>query len=144
MSITPFKDQDYNELVGDYDADNLFEDPEFAADYSSLYYTKSPSSSIVWRRPTVSSTSYFFYWRVILKSLFQEVFEEPTFISNDIDRNDMNQGSVGNCWFIAAVVGIMQSPALLNKVIPKEQSFSENYTGMFHFRFWIQGGKGYL
>lgn len=69
MTITPFKDQDYNQLVGEYDADNLFEDLEFAADYSSLYYTKSPSSSIVWRRPTVSSTCYFFYRQVILTSL---------------------------------------------------------------------------
>ncbi len=53
----------------------------------------------------------------------------------------MNQGNIGNCWFIAGVVGIMQSEKLLAKVVPHDQSFSENYTGMFHFRFWLQGGE---
>ncbi len=55
----------------------------------------------------------------------------------------MNQGNIGNCWFIAGVVGIMQSPKLLAKVVPRDQSFSDNYTGMFHFRFWLHGGKNY-
>ena len=35
----------------------------------------------------------------------------------------------------------MQSPKLLKKVVPHDQTFSEGYTGMFHFRFWIQGGN---
>jgi hypothetical protein len=54
MSIKPFKGQDYNELVGEYSEDNLFEDPEFGADYSSLYYQNEPSCEIEWKRPTVS------------------------------------------------------------------------------------------
>ncbi len=53
MSIKPFKGQDYNELVGSYDSDNLFEDELFAPDDSSLYYSKAPPRGIVWRRPHV-------------------------------------------------------------------------------------------
>ena len=52
MSISPFKDQDYNELIMEYREDNLFEDPEFDACDLSLYYSKNPSG-IVWKRPNV-------------------------------------------------------------------------------------------
>lgn len=120
MSIRPFKDQDYNELIGNYSSDNLFEDPEFEASDYSLYYSKSPPAGIIWCRPN-------------------EVFDSPEFISDGINRTDMNQGAIGNCWFIAGVVGIMQSPKLLRKVVPQDQSFGDNYTGMFHFRFWLHG-----
>lgn len=120
MSISPFKKQDYNELVADFDSDNLFEDDLFTPDDSSLYYSKRAPDGIVWLRP-------------------HQVYESPEFISDDISRTDMNQGNIGNCWFIAGVVGIMQSPQLLAKVVPSDQSFSDNYTGMFHFRFWLHG-----
>lgn len=51
----------------------------------------------------------------------------------------MDQGALGNCWFIAGCVGIMQSESLFAKVVPGDQSFTENYNGMFHFRFWQYG-----
>lgn len=118
--VAPFKEQVYEELVGNYSSDNLFEDPLFDAADESLYSTKSPPNGIIWKRPF-------------------EVYNDPKFISDDINRNDMNQGAIGNCWFIAGVVGIMGSPNILQKVVPSDQSFEDDYTGMFHFRFWLQG-----
>lgn len=58
MSIAPFKDQDYNELVSSYNEDYLFEDPQFDACDSSLYYSKNPRG-IVWRRPNVKKIIVF-------------------------------------------------------------------------------------
>ena len=33
----------------------------------------------------------------------------------------------------------MQSEKLFAKVVPHDQSFTDNYTGMFHFRFYQYG-----
>ena len=38
-----------------------------------------------------------------------------------------------------AAVGIMQSPKLFSRVVPQDQSFEDNYAGIFHFRFWLYG-----
>lgn len=51
----------------------------------------------------------------------------------------MDQGYVGNCWFIAGAVGIMQNQKMFAKVVPQDQSFEDNYGGIFHFRFWLYG-----
>jgi len=56
----------------------------------------------------------------------------------------LDQGYLGNCWFIAAVSMITQRPLIFQFVVPSNQSLdpNENYNGMFHFRFW-QFGKWY-
>ena len=51
--IRNFKDQDYEQLKSDYDTDNLFEDPLFPADDSSLYTKSMPPRGIQWMRPRV-------------------------------------------------------------------------------------------
>jgi hypothetical protein len=52
----------------------------------------------------------------------------------------MDQGKIGNCWFISAVSGLVENKSLLHQVIPKDQSFSrEIYAGIFHFNFWLYG-----
>lgn len=123
--VYPYKNQVYEELRLEYNAKNLFCDSEFAPSDLSLYYTKNPPRNIRWKRP-------------------HEICANPQFIVDDVSRFDLDQGYLGNCWFIAAVSMITQRPLIFEYVIPTDQSLDPNqgYNGLFHFRFW-QFGKWY-
>ncbi|KAK4291767.1 hypothetical protein Pmani_035422 [Petrolisthes manimaculis] len=49
----------------------------------------------------------------------------------------VNWGIVGLCLLLSAIT---LNPALLHRVIPRDQCFNRKYVGIFHFRFW-QGGE---
>lgn len=54
-SVVPYKNQHYTELKKDSIKDKkLFEDPEFPASSSSLYFKKPPPGFVEWKRPGVS------------------------------------------------------------------------------------------
>ena len=40
---------------------------------------------------------------------------------NGVDGNDLNQGQVGNCWFVAACSTLAGVPALWNNVVVHHQ-----------------------
>lgn len=40
---------------------------------------------------------------------------------------------------MAATANLTQESSLFFRVIPPDQSFEENYAGIFHFRFWQYG-----
>jgi hypothetical protein len=65
--------------------------------------------------------------------------DNPQFCVDDFDRTDLNQGELGNCWFIAGCAGILQSEEYLARVVPQDQDYDDNYGGIFHFRFWQYG-----
>ncbi|CAF0859448.1 unnamed protein product [Brachionus calyciflorus] len=119
-SIKPFKNQNYDDLKSQHDESNLFEDPYFPTDSSSLYFTQMPPQGIIWQRP-------------------KEANPNAEFVSEGYGRCDMDQGYLGNCWFIAGAVGIMQCPKLFARVVPDDQGFGDGYAGIFHFRFWLYG-----
>ena len=58
---------------------NLFEDPLFPADASSLYISQSSPHGIKWMRPKEAKTN-------------------PKFFVDDLSHCDMDQGHLGNCW----------------------------------------------
>ena len=41
------------------------------------------------------------------------------------NNEGLNQGFVGNCWFVAAVTGIIENTDLFKKIFPLDNSFSE-------------------
>ncbi|KAF1376740.1 hypothetical protein PFLUV_G00214600 [Perca fluviatilis] len=98
----------------------VFEDPLFPADDSSLFYSQKPSMKIEWKRPS-------------------EICENPQFIIDGANRTDICQGELGDCWLLAAIACLTVNEKLLYRVIPPDQSFTDNYAGIFHFQFWRYG-----
>ncbi|KAI4813778.1 hypothetical protein KUCAC02_003008 [Chaenocephalus aceratus] len=126
-SAVPYKNQHYAELKRNCINDKtLFEDAEFPVINSSLYFKKPPPGLVEWKRPA-------------------EISNAPSLFVEGISAHDLNQGVVGNCWFVAACSCLAMKPELWKKVIPdhKEQEWDpkhpENYAGIFHFQFWIFG-----
>ncbi|XP_078734736.1 calpain-5-like isoform X1 [Lampetra fluviatilis] len=127
MHAKPFRGQCYSKLRREcLSAGRPFEDPLFPASDSSLYHTKPPPAHVEWRRPT-------------------ELCTFPRMVIGGISAHDLNQGTLGNCWFVAACSCLATRPSVWSKVIP--DPFSQcwgsggpnPHPGIFHFCFWRFG-----
>ncbi|XP_030635383.1 calpain-9 [Chanos chanos] len=98
----------------------LFEDPDFPAVDSSLFYSQSVPLNFEWKRPG-------------------EICENPKFILGGADRTDICQGQLGDCWLLAAIASLTLHKETLARVVPPDQSFDHGYAGIFHFQFWQHG-----
>ncbi|MGH0114480.1 UNVERIFIED_CONTAM: hypothetical protein FKN15_018799 [Acipenser sinensis] len=56
-----------------------------------------------------------------------------------LEMTPLSCSHVGDCWFLAAIACLTLNEKLLYRVIPPDQSFTENYAGIFHFQFWRYG-----
>ena len=65
--------------------------------------------------------------------------EKPVFFQDGPTRFDINQGRLGDCWFLATLADLPSRPALFNKVVDPTQSFEKNPSGIFRFNFWQDG-----
>jgi len=110
-------------LKGD---EEKYKDPLFPADFKSLFRQGMKVSSdwkyITWKRP-------------------QEISSNPRLYVNGVSSEDVCQGALGDCWFLAGCGAIAFSQTAMRRVIPSDQYFygHEKYTGAFHFRFWRYG-----
>ncbi|XP_040823790.1 calpain-9 isoform X2 [Ochotona curzoniae] len=95
----------------------LFEDPDFPASNSSLFYSERPPVPFVWKRPG-------------------EIVKNPEFILGGATRTDICQGELGDCWLLAAIASLTLNDRALARVVPQDQSFGSGYAGIFHFQFW--------
>ncbi|KTF77217.1 hypothetical protein cypCar_00039660 [Cyprinus carpio] len=117
-----FMDQDFN-VLQDYclKTKQRFVDEFFPPDPRSIgegLLEPDDMARVEWIRPTVLCPN------------------AAELIVETVSRFDYAQGRVGNCWFLASVGALTFQTKLLHKVIPDGQSFSHNYTGLFHFRLF--------
>ncbi|XP_034413407.1 calpain-5-like [Cyclopterus lumpus] len=104
----------------------LFMDPLFPATAQSLFYKREPPPGLTWKRP-------------------REICKDPRLFVDGISTRDLHQGSLGNCWMVAAISCLSSEPSLWKKVIPDhvDQEWKTKdldlYAGIFHFRFWRLG-----
>ncbi|BFZ03220.1 hypothetical protein BsWGS_06259 [Bradybaena similaris] len=106
----------------------LYADPQFPPNLKSLYVNgRVPPGTrfrgnIVWKRPG-------------------DIVPNPEFVVNKVNRHDIDQGSLGNCWFIAgAAILATTHRDQFQRVVPLDQGFEPGqYTGMFKFNFWWYG-----
>lgn len=128
--IKPYKGQDYAKLKQEcISKGELFKDPLFPPENSSLFFTPSKISeigNIVWKRP-------------------KEICDAPKLFVEGANSGDVTQGSLGNCWFVAAMSCLANYKEVWNRVIPDHEvqdwndEKPEEYAGIFHFRFWRYG-----
>ena len=102
-------DQDYDEIIMRTQRGSLFED---------RYFNKALNKSgIEWLRP-------------------HQISKDPEFIVGERDRFDVNQGELGNCWFLSALANLAENKKCFDRVVPSDQDFKHNYKGIFRFRFF--------
>ncbi|XP_045540689.1 calpain-A isoform X6 [Papilio machaon] len=120
-SFGPATYQDFKDIRSRCLAEGrLFEDPEFPPIDRSLYYKERLDRPITWLRPS-------------------EICEDPQLFVEGYSRFDVRQGELGDCWLLAAVANLTLHRKLFFQVVPDDQSFDEDYAGVFHFRFWQYG-----
>ncbi|XP_066467506.1 calpain-9 isoform X2 [Tiliqua scincoides] len=95
----------------------LFEDCDFPANDSSLFYSEKPPVPFVWKRPG-------------------DIVKDPQFILGGATRTDICQGDLGDCWLLAAIASLTLNENTLARVVPQDQNFGPGYAGIFHFQFW--------
>lgn len=106
-------------------ANKLYEDPDFPATGKVLAEAEMYDRSVKWLRP----------WDLVDKDK-----TKPKFIAEGATRFDLNQGEIGDCWFVAAVACLAVShEQLFNRCVPTDQDFETEYAGMFRFNFWQFG-----
>lgn len=100
-----------------------FVDPTFPPNDTSIFdVTNEPTypldSVAVWKRP-------------------QEYMQgTPKLYEDDVDPNDISQGALGNCWFLAAMASLAENPALVKRLFITDEY---NEFGIYQLRICKNG-----
>jgi len=101
--------------------DELWQDPDFPATQSSVFYHQKPPFNFVWKRP-------------------KELVSDPQFISEN-QVFDVVPGKLGDRWLVQCLGCLYSSKGLFYRVVPADQGFhsQDDYAGIFRFRIWWCG-----
>ncbi|KAL7390428.1 hypothetical protein ABVT39_020968 [Epinephelus coioides] len=120
-----FKGQDYQQLKQSLlNEGSTFEDETFPPNLDSLGkledVTAEQLREVEWLSP-------------------RDLNPDASFVVDGTSRFDFKQGDVGNCWFLSSIGALTLRKSLMAQVVPPDQSFKDNYAGIFHFKFWRFG-----
>lgn len=121
----PFEVMDVPSLIGaisDLGFDN-FVDPLFPPEDSSIYDTSNtpeyPLDEVpVWKRP------------------HEFMDGRPRLFERTVDPNDIRQGALGNCWFLAAIASLAENPSLVKRLFITDEY---NEFGIYQLRICKNG-----
>ncbi|CAG7681524.1 unnamed protein product [Allacma fusca] len=108
---------------------DLWEDPDFPAVQTSVFYHQTPPFQFVWKRP-------------------KEISANPAFVSSGNNLQfDIVSGKLGDRWLVSCLGCLWLSRELFYRVVPADQTFadknivknSDDYAGIFRFRLWWCG-----
>jgi len=109
-----------------YNGTEMYTDPDFKADNDSLYWAdmgedlSSKASRITWTRASEAFSSY---------TLFGD---------DGVHPDDIEQGSLGNCWFLSAAATMAQIPGTVEKMfLNSDNEISPN--GIYAVNFYALG-----
>ncbi|XP_054707542.1 calpain-C-like [Uloborus diversus] len=105
----------------------LFEDSDFPATQTSVFYHQTPPFQFHWKRP-------------------KELCSNPVFIQDGTLQYDITPGKLGDHWLVSALGCLSITKGLFYRVVPADQSFgssldslNSDYAGVFRFRLWWCG-----
>lgn len=102
MPFEVMEDRDIEDQIRSIGYDH-FIDPSFPPNDHSIYdpHTESEyplDEKAVWKRP------------------HEFMHGKPKLFENDPDPNDIRQGAIGNCWFLASIAALAESPVLVKRL----------------------------
>ncbi|XP_059080001.1 calpain clp-1-like [Tigriopus californicus] len=104
--------------------DGFYEDPDFPAQPSSLFFSPKSISeleSYTWKRP-------------------YQLSKTPQLYVDGTSRRDVLQGSLGDCWLLSTCAAVAKREDLLHRVIsPTQVLFGPEYTGLIRLNMWRFG-----
>eukprot|EP00092_Neocalanus_flemingeri_P023966 GFUD01025998.1.p1 GENE.GFUD01025998.1~~GFUD01025998.1.p1 ORF type:complete len:660 (-),score=136.74 GFUD01025998.1:77-2056(-) len=130
------QEQKYRKIrTGCRRSNTLFEDEKFPASNSLLSGNEERTFSYFGKRWNCSEIKWLRPGEICqnLGGL------EPRMVVGERDRFDVNQGEIGDCWFLAPLASLAENEHYFDKVVPRGQDFDKNYQGVFRFRFYRFG-----
>ncbi|XP_055338337.1 calpain-C-like [Paramacrobiotus metropolitanus] len=100
----------------------LFEDPDFPPVQTSVFYHQKSSHKFSWKRPKEIKN-----------------YENPVFLLDGLSQFDVSVGPLGDRWLVTAFGVLHSARGLFYRVVPADQSFTDQYCGLFRFRLWWCG-----
>ena len=64
-----------------------------------------------------------------------DLFDSPTFFKEGASSSDVEQGEIGNCWFLSALAAVATIPNLLDRICVER----DELVGVYGFVFFRDG-----